>query len=62
MILNITLTAVKAAIAVGLFLLVVGLVYVLGYSIGHTDGELSAYDDLTEWFLHTLKEGDDHAE
>lgn len=62
MIFTITLPAVKAAIAVGLLLLVLGLVYVLGYSIGHTDGTLTAYDELTDWFLHMLKDGDDSAE
>ena len=62
MIFTITLPAVKAAIAVGLLLLVVGMVYVLGYSIGHTDGALSTYDELIDWFSHMLKDGDDNAE
>lgn len=62
MIFTITLPAVKAAIAVGLLLFVVGLVYVLGYSTGHADGELSAYDYMTDWFMHMLKDGDDNAE
>ena len=58
MMLAITLSAVKASIAVGLLLFVVGLVYVLGYCIGHSDGELSAYDR----FLHMLEDGEDNAE
>lgn len=62
MVFNITLSAVKAAIVVGLLLLVVGIVYVLGYSIGHADGELSAYDYMMDYFLHMLKDGDDNAE
>lgn len=62
MIFTITLPAVKVAIAVGLLLIVVGLVYVLGYSIGHSDGELSAHDYMTDWFLRMLKDGDDNVE
>lgn len=62
MIFTITLSAVKAAIAAGLLLLVVGMVYVLGYSIGHADGELSAYDYMTDWFSRMLKDGDDNGE
>lgn len=62
MIFTITLPAVKAAVAIGLLLLVVGLVYVLGYSTGHTDGELSTYDELSDWFTRMLRDGDDNAE
>lgn len=59
---SITLTSVKAGIAVGLLLFVVGLVYVLGYSIGHTDGAMSTYDELIDWFARMLKDGEDNAE
>lgn len=63
MMFTITLSTVKAAVAVGLLLLVVGMVYVLGYSIGHSDGALSTYDELVDWFTHMLKkDGDDNAD
>lgn len=62
MIFSFTLSAAEVAAAVGLLLLVLGIVYVLGYNIGHADGELFAYDYMTEWILHIFKDGDDNAE